>query len=309
MNTATQPDLQAIVTSPRVDFDPRLDGENVYASAFGALSIEQWIDVLVRSIDERVIDGVEFPSFPPREMQSSIHGHFGEHSIREAARFYTLIRDNGLTGPAAPWHGTGYLLDFGMGWGRITRPFLRDFPLRNIVGYEPSNRFASVARSCNPYVSILSGGYMPDGIIPPDRFDLVVGWSVFSHLSLKSASAWLAEMQRVTRPGAAIVLTTWGMRFLQRLKAEKAQLDAGQEIHWYSKVCLDTCGNIDERIEAYKRGEFVWFNGGNSDLYGEAFLGEGSLRKILAEHAPKLRLARFDTASLPQDVFILRRGE
>ncbi|WP_409915991.1 methyltransferase domain-containing protein [Hyphomonas sp.] len=294
------------MTTPRVDYDPRLDGENIFASQFGSLSVEQWVDVLIRSIDERVIDGVEFPTFPPAEMQSGIHGHFGAHSIREAAMFYNFIRDNGLVGPGAPWHGKGYMLDYGSGWGRINRLFLRDFPLRNIIGYEPSNRFASVARSCNPYISFLSGGYLPDGVLPQNRFDLIVGWSIFSHLSLKSATAWLAEMQRVTRPGAAIVLTTWGMRFLERLKAAKHKIEAGEDVHWYTRHCVAASGDIDQNIDAYKKGEFVWFKSGPSDLYGEAFLGEAPLKKLLAEHAPKLMLAKFDAESLPQDVFILR---
>ncbi len=132
---------------------------------------------------------------------------------------------------------------------------MRDFPLRNIVGYEPSNRFCSVARANNPFISFLSGGYLPTGILPAERFDLVVGWSVFSHLSPKSAAAWLAELQRVTTSGGAIVLTTWGRRFLERLAREKAQLDAGGEIHWYSKVCIDASGDLDARMAEYDRGE------------------------------------------------------
>lgn len=294
------------VAVPRVDIDARLEQENVFAEVFGSLSVPEWIELLVRSIDTPSIDGVEFPRFPPPELQSKIHGHFGRHSILEAASFYEFIRSQGLTGPAAPWFGKGHFLDFGAGWGRITRLFMRDFPLRHIVGYEPSNRYCSVARSNNPFVSFLSGGYLPDGMIPDARFDLVTGWSIFSHLSPKSTKAWMGELQRVTRPGAAIVMTTWGKRFLERLQREKALLAAGQEIHWYSKVCLDAAGNLDERAEAYHRGEFVWFTGGGSDLYGEAFISERALRSLLAECAPRLSLTAFDTTSLAQDVFVIR---
>lgn len=293
---------------PRADIDPRLEEQNVFASKFGDISFEDWMEILIRSIDERFIDGVEFPSFPSQEFQNQIHGHSGKHSILEAGSFYKFIVDQCLTGPAAPWFGNGHFLDFGAGWGRITRMFLRDFPLRNIVGYEPANGYCSVARSNNPFVAFLSGGYLPTGIIPSARFDLIVGWSVFSHLSSESARAWLAEMQRVTRPGAAIVMTTWGRRFLMRLQSEKNMLEAGQKIHWYSKVCLEACGNLDDRIESYDQGEFVWFTGGQSSLYGEAFLGERALRRLLAECAPKLSLIKFDTETLAQDVFVLRNS-
>lgn len=296
----------SIVATPRIDLDYRLDHENLFASSFGLLPVDEWINLLVRSIDERVIDGVEFPAFPTPEFQSQIHGHFGAHSLLEAADFYRFIRDRRLTGPDAPWSTSGYLLDFGAGWGRITRPFLRDFPLRHITGYEPSNLICSAARSCNPFVSFVSGSYLPDGALPADRYDLVVGWSVFSHLSPKSAAAWLAEFQRVTRPGAAIVVTTWGRRFLERLQGDQAAMEAGEDIHWYSKECLIACGNLAERIAAYDRGEFVWFDTHNNELYGEAFIGPAPLKQILAQHAPKLSLAEFDCTSLPQDVLVIR---
>ena len=306
MSMVPQP-ASTIVVPPRVDVDPRLEESNVFAAVFGHLDNDAWLEVLVRSIDDRQIEGVEFPGFPPPEFQSQLHGHFGRHSLTEAASFYNFVHAKGLTGPASPWHGKGYMLDFGAGWGRITRMFMRDFPLRNIVGYEPSNRFCSVARGNNPFISFLSGEYLPNGILPANRFNLVVGWSVFSHLSRMSAAAWLAEMERVTAPGAAIVMTTWGRRFLDRLAAEKQQWDAGQDIHWYSKVCLNAIGDITARIAEYEAGDFVWFTGGSSTLYGEAFVSKHALEKLLQECAPKLFIDTFDTTTLAQDAFVLRR--
>lgn len=297
---------QSIVAVPRIDIDQRLDDINVFATMFGEKSVEEWTDLLVRSIDEPVIDGVEFPTFPSPGFQSQIHGHFGSHSIIEAAGFYKFMRDRNLTGPAAPWSRSGHLLDFGAGWGRITRLFLRDFPLRNIIGYEPSNRICSAARSCNPFVAYVSGSYLPDGILPIKRFDVVTAWSVFSHLSPKSAGMWLREFQRVTRPGAAIVLTTWGRRFLERLQIEQAELQAGGDIHWYSKECLTACGDLSERMSEYDRGEFVWFDTHKNELYGEAFIGPKAVRRLLEEHAPNLSLTEFDSVTLPQDVMVIR---
>jgi GT2 family glycosyltransferase/SAM-dependent methyltransferase len=281
---------------------------NIFQSAFGELSFEEWVNLLIRSISEPVIDGVEFPSFPPSELQNSIHGHSGAASLHEAASFYKFVQDQGLTGLGAEWFGRGNFLDFGAGWGRITRLFMRDFPLENIVGHEPSSRFCQIAQANNKYVNFISGDYMPDGLLPEGRFDLVVGWSVFSHLPPKCAGAWLAELQRVTRPGAAIVLTTWGRRFLQRLAEEKVMMEAGHDIHWYSQTVLDACGDLETRIAEYDNGDFVWFSGQGLDLYGDAFIGLDALMSLLKEYAPKLSLTKFDTKSLAQDVFVLRRA-
>jgi SAM-dependent methyltransferase len=303
----TDSNAPCIVVSPKVDVDPRLGDSNVFMSEFGHLDSNRWLDMLIRSIDCPTIEGVEFPSFPSPEFQSQLHGHFGAHSLKEAAEFYRFVESKGLTGLKSTWFGKGFFLDFGAGWGRITRLFMRDFPLRNIVGYEPSNRFCAVARANNPFVSFLSGDYLPNGILPADRFNLVVGWSVFSHLSPSSAAAWLGELQRVTSPGGAVVLTTWGRGFLERLQKEKFQMDAGEEIHWYSKICLDAIGDIQKRMSEYDRGEFVWFTGGKSTLYGEAFISRSALSVLLNKSAPDLVVQDFDTTSLPQDVFVLRK--
>ncbi len=50
-----------------------------------------------------MIEGVEFPGFPPPEFQSQLHGHYGRHSIMEAASFYQFVCDQNLAGPSAPW--------------------------------------------------------------------------------------------------------------------------------------------------------------------------------------------------------------
>jgi len=106
---------------------------------------------------------------------------------------------------------------------------MRDFKLDKQFGFEPNALQAIISRALNPYVTILSGGFSPDGSIPKNWFDFVVGWSIFSHLSKASLMEWLQEISTVLRPGGPAVFTTWGLRFLPRLQAEEAQLVAGKE--------------------------------------------------------------------------------
>jgi hypothetical protein len=104
------------------------------------------------------------------------------------------------------------------------------------------------------------------------------------------------------------VFTTWGLRFLQRLQSEKAELDEGKEIHWYSKVCIEAAGDISKRAEEYQRGDFVWFTESGSPAYGEAFISETALRQVIDEERLPLQVLSFDTSTLPQDVFLVRRS-
>jgi hypothetical protein len=295
------------IAVPNVAFDKRLDEPNVFSDVFGKLSNAEWEAVLKRSIKEPNIDGVDFPSFPPEEMQNRIHGHSAEVSLTEAAAFHQFACDHGIAGPASPAFGSGYMLDYGAGWGRILRPFMRDFPLKHIVGYEPSGVFCTVARGLNPYVGFLSGGYMPEGILPADRFNLAVGWSIYSHINEFMTTAWLKETARILVKGGAAMYTTWGMRFLERLRDEAIMFERGEDIHWYSQVCLRGAGDIDQRIEDYKEGKFVWFNSINNEYYGETFMSRVALERIIVSNELPLIVEVFDDVSLGQDVFILRR--
>ncbi len=294
------------VIAPQPEFRYGLGGSpNPFREKFGELTHDQWRDLLIRSLDERIIEDIEFPGYPEPELQERIHGHSAEISIDEAYGFYCFVKN--IPGVAAKLSRTARFLDFGAGWGRISRLFLRDFDLSRMYGYEPYIGFCAVARVLNPYICFLNGDYLPDETLPPDRFDIVVGWSVFSHLSEHSATLWLAEMARVMRPEGHAVFTTWGERFLDRLIASRADLEAGKDLDWYSRQCLAASGDISERKAAYLRGDFVWFTGHDSTLYGEAFIHPDALRRLIEAHAIPLELMAFDRHTLGQDAFVLRR--
>jgi ubiquinone/menaquinone biosynthesis C-methylase UbiE len=291
---------------PRVNYSfAPIDGHNVFREKFGALSDDGWCELLVRSIKEPVIDGVSFANFPENELQNRIHGNSGATSITEAAKFFKFVKQhtyrnsNNAAGKR--------LLDFGSGWGRVIRPFMRDFEFSNLYGFEPNFLYCSLARTLNPYVTFLSGAFVPSGDIPEQFFNFMVGWSIFSHLSLNSATLWLTEAARVVVPGGMCVFTTWGNRFLRRLQKEAAERDAGKQIHWYSSVVLAAAGSIEKRILEYERGEFVWFTGGQSRLYGEAFVSESALKQLITQQSLPFAVVSFDSTSLGQDAFVLQR--
>jgi hypothetical protein len=291
---------------PKINYDfVPPDGHNVFREKFGALSDSEWCQILVRSIKDRIIEGVHFPGYPEDEFQNRIHGGYGAAAMAEAGKFYTFVKANTYVDRA---EAAGHrLLDFGSGWGRIIRPYMRDFEFANMHAFEPNLLFCALARTLNPYVTFLSGSFSPSGDLPSQFYHLVVGWSVFSHLSPASAVLWLTEMARIIVPGGQCVFTTWGDRFLKRLQQEESERAAGKEIHWYSSVCLAAAGEINQRLTEYERGQFVWFTGGKSTLYGEAFISEAALKTLLAQYQLPFSVSVFDRESLGQDVFVLRR--
>lgn len=294
------------VAKPKIDYNPNLrNSSNVFRDNFASLSDEKWKDVWLSTEAGTNISGVEFPTVPDQQLQLAIHGSSSwEISIREAFEFYRYIKSQIDLNAVASLR----FLDFGCGWGRMTRPFLRDFDLDKMFGFEPNLLLATVARSLNPYVPVFSGGFDPDGSIPRRWFDLIVGWSIFSHLSEASLRQWLREISDVLRPNGVGAFTTWGLRFLRRLQRDQKDLEEGKDLHWYARKCIEGAGDLPARIAEYERGDYVWFAFTESRTYGEAFVSERALRRIIVEEALPLTVSGFDSSSLSQDVFLLRRS-
>ncbi|CAN0473928.1 unnamed protein product, partial [Phaeothamnion confervicola] len=168
---------------------------NPFRDIFGSLTDEDWKNVWLSTEIRSNIHGIEFPTIPDQQLQSQIHGSTSwEVSMREAFAFYSFCKSHGVINDAERF------LDFGCGWGRIARPFMRDFDLKNLFGFEPNALHAVIARSLNPYFTVLTGEFFPDDSIPKRWFDLIVGWSIFSHLSEVSLREWLVELSDALRP-------------------------------------------------------------------------------------------------------------
>jgi SAM-dependent methyltransferase len=61
-----------------------------------------------------------------------------------------------------------------------------------------------------PFAATQTNDALPPLPYPDDHFDLVYNHSVFTHINEDFQDAWLAELQRVTRPGGHVVLTVHG---------------------------------------------------------------------------------------------------
>lgn len=280
-----------------------IEGKNPFLTHFGSQSESEWLATLTRSIETPVLDGVAFPRFPPAELQMRIHGNANEVALEEAFGFYRAIKERlvAFNFTLRPDHR---ILDFGTGWGRILRPFLREVELNNLFGYEPNVWFSSLARSLNPYVNIVNGSTEPPTTFAHGTFDLISSWSVLSHLSETLAKEWLQEFVRISRPGAMLFITTWGVRFFELLEQQAARQNAGEEIHWYHKMVLDGIGDLAAAKRQFESGQFVFIDTHKLGTYGEAFISRKALELILP---PELECVEINLNWASQDILIMRR--
>ncbi|MCW5716410.1 MAG: class I SAM-dependent methyltransferase [Bauldia sp.] len=275
-----------------------------FVETYGGLDSAAWEAKVIRSIDEPSQDGIAFPRFPPVAMQERIHGHSDATAVREAFAFHRLVSDFAARLQSEIGRDTT-ILDFGSGWGRIVRPFMARTELNNIIGFEPNPLFVQVARALNPYVSFVSGSFGPPTVFADGRFDVIVAWSVFTHLPVPLGRRWLDELARILRPGGLLFVTAWGERFIDQLVAQKKRLSAGLEVHWFQKQVIEAVGDLDDLRARHRAGEVVFVPSPQYPDYGDTFMSGRGARTMAG---PRLALVAHDDHSLAQDLLVYRRS-
>jgi SAM-dependent methyltransferase len=247
------------------------------------LSDDAWLDLL-RSASEGQhvqINGRLLPHLPDKDIQIGTVGQAGFGAILEAWGFAAQCLARFRTSPlfADPQK---ILVDFGTGWGRIARCFLRDLPAENIVGVDVSPDLIAIARDTFPGPRFLRSNAMPPLAFQAGTVDFIVGYSVFSHLSEASCRAWIGEFARILKPGGMVAVTTRGRWFFDYA----AGLTGADS---YSRSLSRMFPDFEVAKARYDRGEFVHSNaegvsGGGAlgpEYYGETFIPERFAREEL----------------------------
>ena len=119
----------------------------------------------------------------------SFVGSANEQAIMEVWPFYQLVRQHLL--PSQP------ILDFGVGWGRIIRLFLRDVDAKYLHGVDVDPDVIALCKRLDVPGELSTIGKR--GALPyPDRyFGTIYAYSVFSRLSPESSLHWIEEIKRL----------------------------------------------------------------------------------------------------------------
>jgi SAM-dependent methyltransferase len=281
-------------------------GKTGYPNLLQALShvIDQkWLDVLIQSIQQPVIEGVELPGFPPDEFQRHSVGSSGETALREIFPFYCEIKryTNEL---GLKLTQESHILDFGCGWGRIIRFFLKDVMADNLYGIDVDPEMVELCQKLVRY-----GNYSLCNPVPPTEFsnesmDIVYAYSVFSHLAEPVHIKWIGEFSRILKPGGLLVVTTrprYFVEFCRSLRGKKHDFE-----------CLNVAANSFLDTEAvladYDSGKFVFspIGKGPAAFFGEALIPRAYIER---EWTKYLEFRNFvdDQTLLPQAMVIMQK--
>lgn len=101
------------------------------------------------------------------------------------------------------------VLDFGCGCGRILR-WLQPRVGVELHGCDIDVEAIAWVAEHLPHARCVVSDALPPLPHEADYFDLVYNHSVFTHLPETYQDAWLAELNRITRPGGLVLLTVSG---------------------------------------------------------------------------------------------------
>jgi SAM-dependent methyltransferase len=238
---------------------------------------------------------------PPQADAATQHrttGRVGAGTLLQACDAYLLFRE--LCERHAGAIDSVRICDFGAGWGRIARMFLRDVPKSGLTMFEPSSSLAGLAAAALPY-PVVQTPFEPPTPAPAALFDFIYSFSVFSHLGERSHLAWIEEFSRLLRPGGLLVVTT----------RDRATIRLGHTPHPH--VRRDREHFLDrtaEYLARYDRGELCHSTHRDRDPrqsdWGETCIPRGYVER----HWSQFELLEYlagQQVNLPQNVIVARR--
>lgn len=227
---------------------------------------EEWLAVLSGEVTSQ-----NAPVLPPEDVQVTTNGRSGRRIMEDAFMFYSFLEEL-LAKHHVPLSRHTQVLDFGCGWGRILRIFLRDVDPENLLGVDAQDWMLDLARETTGRSFFQKVEEAPPSNLPSARFDLIYAYSVFSHLSETTANGWAKEFERLLAPGGLAVLTTRPRSHIDVWRSAKHENT--KHTGEYKSIFNDPDGDLAK----YDRGEFVFHPYAAHDLsaehYGEAVIPE-----------------------------------
>jgi SAM-dependent methyltransferase len=239
-------------------------------------------------------------------VQAEYTGNTDDSTLIEGFNAYRLFKRSyeAHVGPLE----SARVLDFGCGWGRIIRFFLRDIPPERLTGADYRVEVIEACRATNRWCNFVLVEPHPPTPFPAKSFDLIYLYSVFSHLSEQMHLELLEEFRRLLVPGGLLIATTWGRDFIRYCEG----LRHDPELH-AKPAYLAGSGNAFRdaaaSLAAYDAGSFCYHGYGGESMW--SFWGEACISKAYVERRWRefFEICDYieDRSVCPQNVIVARK--
>ncbi|MBI5189464.1 MAG: class I SAM-dependent methyltransferase [Nitrospirae bacterium] len=248
------------------------------------------------------------PAMPDEKTQLKFNAKTGNDSLGEAFSAYRLFKEL-CRKRSLELRDCRNVLDFGCGWGRFARVFLKDVEPSALYGVDVLKDIVELSRSSVRGVSFEAINPLPPCHFPGDKFDLVYLFSVFSHLSEGATMRWVAEFHRMLRPGGVLIATTRSRSFIEYCERLRQRQVGQGPFMGAAKAFLDT----RQTLADYDNGKFCHTPVGplgvqDSRYYGETAMPKKYVEENWTRYFPDVEYI-YDTEhkSFSQDVIVARK--
>jgi SAM-dependent methyltransferase len=192
---------------------------------FRDLDDDLWALLLTQEYD--AYPGIRslLPAVPDPSLQELWNGASGVALAAQSMAFYRKLRERYAAYSERALVDSD-VLDFGCGWGRLTRYLARDVEPGQLFGCDPVEQILDVCRGSRVPATLARSEFVPERLPFDMQFDLAFSFSVFTHISERAHESCLRALHHALRPGALLVVTVRPPAYLRFSRLMRPALEA-----------------------------------------------------------------------------------
>jgi ubiquinone/menaquinone biosynthesis C-methylase UbiE len=245
--------------------------ENDLYSSFKGISDNFWYWLFTKGYSDKPFLKGMLPKMPEENIQLQFTGGSGFNTLKEAFFFYLFIKRTAEK-RGSVINAETRILDYGCGWGRVIRFFLKDAHPSNLFGIDCDEEIINVCKASDLRCNFEVNNISPPTVFADNFFDLIYTYSVFSHLSEHAHKQWIKEFNRILKPGGILIATTRDRDFI--ITCAKVREMKKNEIPFFAKGLASAFVNTSECLKEYNDGKYVYEPVGGGGIRNGSFYGE-----------------------------------
>lgn len=235
------------------------------------------------------------PVMPSVEDQQLWTGNFDHELMKQSVNFIRTTVSKYHEIACKPLnHST--VLDFGCGWGRLIRLLYKYVPVGNLFGVDPWDKSIELCRNTNLHGNIFLSDYLPTSLPVSDslKFDLIIAFSVFTHLSEKSFNMNATVLPKYLYDNGVLALTIRPREFWEHIYGITP---------FFSKIPLT------EVLKNHDHDGFAFYPHKKKTLMGEVVYGETTVSiKYLQKTFPGMEIINLEWSEVdPMQILVFMK--
>lgn len=146
------------------------------------------------------------PRMAAEEVQRNWTGTSGEALLTQSTAFINAVIGRYKKHVFTPISEAS-VLDYGCGWGRLIRLMYAHSKPENLFGCDPWDKSIALCQEANLRANLAVSDYVPTSLPFEARFHLIYAFSVFTHLSQRTADAVMSTLRNYIDPYGVLVIT------------------------------------------------------------------------------------------------------